>query len=306
MWNMPLKSRTEPDELKILRFVNARMELTEKEKRYYLHKDKGYEGEVKFDTFTEKLEDGRVVLNDLLLEVNNTKFQIDTTLIEQEIIKLFEVKNYEGDYLYKNENFYFISDKENLIQNPLDQLKRCKTLLQQLLQKLGYNFYIEGWVIFINPEFTLYEAPRDKPIILPTQLNQFMKNLNSKPSRVNGKHIKLAEKLIALHQVDSPYERLRHYEYNHLEKGIVCCKCCSLNVSTEGKKIVCKKCGHHESLDSAILRCVEEHKLLFPDKKITTSGIYEWCNRIASKKVIQKNLKEHYRPVGYRKGIYYE
>jgi hypothetical protein len=60
---MPLKSRMESDELKIWRFLNARMELTEKEKKYYLNKEKGFEGEVKFDLLTEKLSNERIIVN---------------------------------------------------------------------------------------------------------------------------------------------------------------------------------------------------------------------------------------------------
>jgi hypothetical protein len=241
MWHMPLKVRVEQDELKILRFLKARIELAEKEKKYLMHKEKGFEGEVMFDNLTEKLKDGRLILNDLMHEVNNTKFQIDTTIIEQETINLFEIKNFEDDYIYKNENFYYISDdREYLVQNPLDQLKRCKTLLHQLLQKLGFNFTIQGWVIFINPEFTLYQAPLDKPIILPNQVNKFIKNVNSNPSRINGKHVKLAEKLVCLHQVDNPYERVRKYQYGEFRKGPLCDKCYSLNVTVDSEKLICE------------------------------------------------------------------
>jgi hypothetical protein len=301
---MPLKPRMESDELKIWRILNTRMDLTEKEKKYYLNKEKGYEGEVQFDLLTEKLTGQQLILNDLLLEVNNTKFQIDSTIFAQETINLFEVKNYEGDYLYNNEKFYTISEKE--IQNPLDQLKRCESLLRQLLQNLGMKIPIQGWLIFINPEFTLYQAPQNRQIIFPSQLNRFMKNFNSKPSKLNKMQIELAKRLVSLHQIESPYKRLRHYDFAQLRKGNICTFCHSLMTSVRGTKVICGACGGEEKLDSAVLRNVEEFKLLFPDKKITTSGIYEWCKFSVSKKVIQKNLKLNYRSVGCHRGFYYE
>lgn len=46
---MPYKSRNEKDELKILRFLNARMNLSEAEKKRLYRLEKGYEGEVMFD-----------------------------------------------------------------------------------------------------------------------------------------------------------------------------------------------------------------------------------------------------------------
>lgn len=134
---MPFKARTIPVELIILRILNKRTELPAEEKKYYLYKEKGFEGEVQFDLLTEKLQSECYILNDLLLKVNNTTFQLDTTIIFQKTIYLFEVKNYEGDYCYLQGGFGTLAGRE--IKNPLDQLKRSTTLLRQLLQKHGYN-----------------------------------------------------------------------------------------------------------------------------------------------------------------------
>lgn len=301
---MPLKPRMESDELKIWRILNTRMDLTEKEKKYYLNKEKGYEGEVQFDLLTEKLTGQQLILNDLLLEVNNTKFQIDSTIFAQETINLFEVKNYEGDYLYNNEKFYTISEKE--IQNPLDQLKRCESLLRQLLQNLGMKIPIQGWLIFINPEFTLYQAPIDQRIIFPSQLNRFMKNFNSKPSKLNRKQIELAEHLVSLHQIESPYTRLPPYDFDQLRKGNSCRSCTSLLTSVRGTKLICDVCGEEEKVESAVIRSVAEIKLLFPDKKITTNGIYEWCKVIPSTPIIRRILQKNMKSTGIGQWSYYE
>lgn len=71
---MLLKGRTESIELMTLRYLNRRMVLSEKEKFYYINLEKGFEGEVKFDQLTENLDEERDIINDLLLEVNNSFF----------------------------------------------------------------------------------------------------------------------------------------------------------------------------------------------------------------------------------------
>jgi hypothetical protein len=305
MWSMALKDRSETDELLILRILNARMKLTEIEKKNYLNKEKGFEGEVKFDLLTEKLSGERIILNDLLLKVNNSKFQIDTIVIFQETIDLCEVKNYERDYIYKNDRLYTLSEKE--VPNPLDQLKRCESLFRQLLQNLGFKIPIEGWLVFINPEFTLYNAPQNQSIIFPTQINRFMKKLNSKPSKLNGMHKKLAEKLISLHQIESPNKQLLpHYEFDQLEKRISCASCHTLSTSVRGTKLICDECGAVENVESAVIRSVKEIKLLFPDLKITTTVIHEWCGVIDSKKTIRRILKENFNCVVKGKYCYYD
>ncbi|MGM0904789.1 MAG: hypothetical protein ACQEXB_27495 [Bacillota bacterium] len=52
---MILKPRQVSDELKLMRILNARMELTEKDKQNYLNLEKGFEGELKFDALMKNL-----------------------------------------------------------------------------------------------------------------------------------------------------------------------------------------------------------------------------------------------------------
>lgn len=303
---MPFKARTESLELKILRLLNTRMELAPDKQKQYVSLEKGFEGEVQFDRLTEKLESDCLILNDLLFEVNNSTFQIDTLIIFQDIIYLIDIKNFEGDYCYHLDSFHTVSGKE--FKNPLDQLKRCHFLFRQLIQSLGNTLSIEATVVFVNPEFTLYLAPKNLPFILPTQLNRFLKKLNSKPSTLNNKHIKLADKLVSLHINEFPFSRLHCYEYDQLKKGITCklCNSFSLALSVRGKEVVCNECGHHELVDSAVLRSVEEYSLLFPNRKITTKDIFEWCQMVESKKRIQRILGRNLKIISNQRWAYYE
>ncbi|WP_231507605.1 hypothetical protein [Bacillus sp. UNC41MFS5] len=77
-------------------------------------------------------------------------------------------------------------------------------------------------------------------------------------------------------------------------------------VSDGEKVVVCEKCGDVESIESAVLRTVEELKFLFPDIKITTSLVYEWCRVIKSKKMIRRILMKNYKAIGYGRWFYYE
>lgn len=301
-----LKPRTKSKEYRILISLKARMDLTAKDKKHYSYLEKGYLGEVIFDQLTEQLQNDLYIINDLCLEMNNSFFQIDTLIISQHTIYPFEVKNYEGDYRYELGNFYPKLSKDE-IKNPLDQLKRTKSLLRPLLKNLGFQLPIEGAVTFVNPHFTLYQAPLDEPIIHPTQLNSLMKKLNEIPSKLTNHHKRLADQLISMHQTESPYTRLPPYSYNQQQKGIICGQCHSLITSVEDKqKIVCGICGYEETVDSAVLRCVEELLLLFPDLKITTNLVYEWCGVVGSKKTIRRVLMQNYKSVGHRQHRYFE
>ncbi|WP_227936939.1 hypothetical protein [Alkalihalobacillus deserti] len=118
------------------------------------------------------------------------------------------------------------------------------------------------------------------------------------------KATKIAEKLLSTHLNETPYLRLPDYHFDQLEKGI-CCPICQTFYTTFTYTLLCSVCGGGEEKDTAVLRAVEEYKLIFPTSKITTNIIYEWCNKIFSKKIIQKILSNNFKPTGKGKASYY-
>ena len=304
MWNMIFKERTEPLELKILRTLDRRVELEESEVMNLQNLSKGYEGEVMFDRMTKELECPNYLLNDLFLEWNGSKFQMDTLMITKDPIYLFEVKNYEGDFYFENGRFYVLNSKKE-INNPLLQLERCESLLRQFLQSLGYRIEIVSYVIFINPRFHLYQSPLNKPIIYPNQLPNFMKKLNRNSSALNGRNKGLAEQLVSMHRIESPYEKYAKYKIDLLKKGLFCALCGAFEVFCCGRHLECGECGHKEEIDAAVLRTVNEIKLLYPHEKITTNLVFEWCEVINSKKTVGRVLRQNFSVQGNKKHTFY-
>ncbi|TFJ93606.1 nuclease-related domain-containing protein [Lentibacillus salicampi] len=301
---MIYKPRTKPAELATMELLNTRMKLNSKDKLHYKSLKKGYEGEKQFDALTEKLQCECLILNDLLLELTNTTFQVDSLIIAQKKICFYEVKNHEGDYYYASDKLFKRPNLE--IMNPLHQLGRSESLLRQLLLNHGFTLPIDGSVVFINPTFTLYQAPLDQPIIYPTQVRRHLSDLNALPSKLTKKHKELADQLLSLHQSDSQYKKIPTYEYSQLRKGIICPKCQSFSVAVEKRRSVCRGCGHAEPVTDAVLRNVKEFRILFPDEKITTNIIYDWCQVVLSKQRIRSILLSNFTKVGTRRWSYFE
>ncbi|MCD5325385.1 MULTISPECIES: nuclease-related domain-containing protein [Pontibacillus] len=301
---MPLyKPRTKPSHLTILETLQKRTSLSSKASSDYARWLKGFEGEQRFDHFIEPLANEAYLLHDLLLKKQNTTFQIDTLMITSEKIYLFEIKNYEGDFIYEDNQFYRLPKNE--ILNPLHQLQRATSLLGQLLKSQGYTLPIEGYVIFINPHFHLYQAPLTPTIIFPTQLTSFLDQLKTS-SPLTSFHKKLAEELHALHITDSSLNETPSYTFDNLRKGITCLQCSSLSVEVEGHKCICKSCGAKEKSSQAILRSVEELQLLFPEEKIKTQIVYEWCGQLGSLKRIRSVLQKHFTMKSVNQWAYFE
>ncbi|MBS4219362.1 NERD domain-containing protein [Bacillus sp. FJAT-49711] len=298
-----MKPRVESLPLKVSRILNRRKVLSAEEAARLMRDEKGYEGELLFDDRVEKLSKEWLVLNDLQLESNNTNFQIDSFLITQKPM-LFEIKNHEGDYYIEGDKWYYING--DVVPNPVNQLERTESLLQRLLQDHGFNIPIEAYIIFVNPNFHLYNAPRNLPIKYPAQLNRFFNKLDKNPIKVNEYHMRLAKKLIYLHKNVSPRTILPKYSYNDLRKGITCTHCHSFNLESKKMALFCKNCGTIENISSAILRSVDEYTLLFPERKITISNILDWCNGIRTRNTIRNILLKQYTLKYNGKASYYE
>ncbi|MCM3767335.1 nuclease-related domain-containing protein [Neobacillus niacini] len=297
------KSRQIPKDLRKMRILNARMSLLEQDKRNYYAAEKGYEGEVRFDELTARIENQCYIINGLLLKLGSKYFQIDTVLIYQRKIYLIDVKNFEGEYIYEPKKLKTMAGKE--IDDPLIQLQRCESLFRQLLQQYGLNFHIEAILVYINPDFTLYQAPPNDSVILPSKLKSFMKKLNTEFSTLTKGHENLANLLISLDLGDYPYSNYPAYTYEGLQKGIISSSSHKLSTFLRSNKIVCRDSGVEESVESAVLRSVEELMLLFPDLKVTTNLVFEWCGMIVPKKTIRQILLKNYQLTGYGRWTFF-
>ncbi|MDV2887494.1 NERD domain-containing protein, partial [Alkalihalophilus pseudofirmus] len=124
-------------------------------------------------------------------------------------------------------------------KDPLVQMERSSSQLRQLLRSLGFTIKVEPYVVHVNPEFTLYQAPLGTPIIFPTQVHRYVHNLNLLPSKLDRKHEILTDKLISLHVEEDPYAQLPPYTYQGVRKGITCGICHSFSISVHGWNCVC-------------------------------------------------------------------
>ncbi|WP_138420224.1 nuclease-related domain-containing protein [Aquibacillus sediminis] len=296
-----MEPRQKPLELVTLELLSHRMALPLNEQQRLTKLEKGYQGEKKFDGMIEILKNDAIVLNDLWFEINNTKFQIDSLVILQNMIYPFEVKNYEGDFYVEVDRWFTMSKRE--ISSPQQQVNRSTILLRQLLQQHGLHFQIQPYLVFVNDAFTLYQAPKDPTIIFPTQLNRFLEKLHNEPSALGARHKKLAEKLVELRTSEQP--RAYEYTYDQLEKGIVCAECGGLLVRFNLKKLACNKCNHEVHVETAVRSNIDELQILFPDKKLTVASVYDWCGGYVSQRTINEVLRKNFRLIYKGRASYY-
>jgi hypothetical protein len=298
-----VKARCESEELLTFRSLNLRMSLSPSDAHYYSNLEKGYIGELAFDRLAEThLSDDWLAVNDLLLEHHNRVFQIDSILMRNGRMFLNDVKNFDGDYMMKDGLWYTASGNE--VDDPLEQLDRCESRLRRLCHDLGFSYPIESHLVFVNPEFYLYQAPLNLPIIFPSHLNRYMNQLKMKTGKLTESDVKLAQKLASLHKKKSPFTRVPPYTYEQLKKGQACfCGRGFMKVHNR-ETLICSVCERVEPVELAVLLNVAELKRLFPDLKITTFVVQDWW-KILSIKTIRRILIRNFEQVGKTKDVYY-
>ncbi|SHQ83010.1 Nuclease-related domain [Mycobacteroides abscessus subsp. abscessus] len=302
---MIVKERGISMELQVFRCLKNRMVFTEKEKTYYINLEKGYLGELKFDELTKILVDDCLIIKDLTLEITNNIFQIDSLLIFKDMLCVFEVKNYEDNFYFQSNKWYTMPSRKE-INNPILQLDRSETLLRKYFQAHRFSIPIESKIVFVNPTFTLYQAPIDLPVVFPTQLQHLQSTLKSKRGTLTTQQTKLAKQLYDDHMVTTPFLRVPRYNYESLRKGLECRGCGEFYKQWGEVLLHCKNCGDFESVEAAFVRTVKEFKILFAERKITTNEIYDWCRIIPSMRLVRLLLNRYLNARGNGRSTYYE
>lgn len=300
MFTKPIKSNTQ----RILEVLHKRTNLTVEQQRALTRQIAGYQGEQQFyQLLKERIRNEPIALYNLQLKINGSECQIDCLLIFQNEVVLFEVKNYEGNFLIEEEKWYTVAEQE--IRNPVHQLHRTELLVSQLLNKNNFPLKVSSLLIFINPTFHLYNTPLETPAVFYPQLNRYMEQLQNTPSRLNGSHHRLEKLLTSSHITNSNFESIPTYKYSSLKKGVICANCNGW-MSEHGKKnMQCSLCSTIEPFEKSLMRNVKEFHMLFPDKKITVPQICDWTNQVISKYRIRLTLKKYSTWIDAGKGSHY-
>lgn len=297
---MIYKQRTKSLNLLKMKSLYYRMGLAGKYYYYYLNLEKGFFGELRLDQSSEQAPGERLLLGDLLLQASGRFRQIDALVITSKAALLYEAKNYEGEYIYKNDRVYRVgSDKP--LWNPFSQLDETETLVRQLFAEHGIQLPIQSYVVFVNPKMTLFQAPEHPNLLLASNLDKHFEETGKNLTRLTSQHKSLANKLCELCLPETSSQSIPEYTYEGLRKGVICEGCGSFIhslPSIRSQYCVCHSCGHKELVSATICRHAEEYHRLFPEAPINSAIIYEWCGQLFTMKRIRLALQKYFTPQG--------
>lgn len=304
---MIVKERNTPHRLLVMNTLANRMNLSRDDRNKHTNWIKGDEGEIKFIGLTRvRLTRDCLILNDLYLEVKGKSCQLDTLVVTAKGLSIYEVKNFEGEYYYQNEKMYH-GRYEKEVYDPAYQIRNAESVVRQLLDQLGYNFAVKKYIVFVNPNFTLFGAPRNSGLILPSMIDSHFTAINEISGHLNQTHYQFAEEIKTLHKVDFSLRHVPYYDDKLLKKGATCVQCGKfINQFTKKRSCVCSNCGKEELVSHTIVRLAKERKLLFPNEKITVSVLLQWCDYQLSASRIRYILNKYFKAEGTGRWRYYK
>lgn len=299
------KERTDSNLFKGLKFLDKRTTLDEESRKQLINLKKGIKGEDLFDALVKKVLNKNVlVLHDLLLIHNGSTFQIDSLLITSSAIYLYEIKNYQGNFI--NDNGHFMTNSGKEINNPTTQLKRTETLLRKVLMDMDFDYEVKGYVVFTHPTFYLYQAVDSDPFIFSPQFESHFRSVNSQSRPLSTEHEYVSDTLIRLQREEAPYQKqLPDYTYQDFKKGINCSQCTSLNTRITQRRAYCNECGYNEELSKTIIQNMKQFRFLFPEIRLTSAVLSDWMGESVKMARLACILKKECIRMGYSKGTYY-
>ena len=304
---MLYKKREKSCKLLIMESLISRTDYSKEDYDECQKQVKGYEGECYFDTLIAGLTCDCLVLNDLLLEIHGTEFQIDVLVITAREILLYEVKNYGGEYLHK-EGFLVSIPSGNSFHSPTERINRHTSLLQSLLEIHHLKMPIEPFVAFVHPEFMLYDTSTIQKVLMRATFPKHFRKLNTQSDSLSKRHYLLADKLCELSfQTNRYLKGVPEYTYETCKKGIICSECRQFisKIAPKSKTCTCLVCGNIERVSATISRHTLEYKRLFPERKVTVSNIYDWCGGVCPVRRIRSVLQKEYKPASVGRALHY-
>ena len=288
----------------IMRSLHNRSRLTLADRYYHEALEKGYIGEQQFDALVESLTCDHIYLKDLRLKYYRKTFQIDSLLLVGNKAYIYEVKNYEGEYEIKGDRLLLSSTKVE-VPDPMVQLQRSMSLFRQLLHHFQLPIDVEGYVIFINEKMALHNMPKSQYLLKSMTVKQ-LEAINKTTEKVSQKNKRLAKHLLASLQEEKPYDDLPDYSFETMKKGMLCKHCFGQLERLSMRRSFCQRCRQTEDLSESIYRSIVEFRDLFPEKKLTTKIIHEWCGSIPSTYMVTQVLKKHYNRHKRHRWTYFE
>ena len=294
------KTSPVPTQLAFLQAAYRRNLLkTNKEMSLYHNLEAGNQGEEFVLDMLEKLGCKHwIVLRNLWLDHYGI-YENDIVLITSHAIYILEVKNYEGEFEYRNSRCYINGRK--LKENCIHQAEKAWMNLKEICHSIDRSIHIKGALLFVGEhnEVVIQSEVDGIEIVTRNTLRKFIQSIKKEEEFHHYSSLNTQKFLshFERNEVLNPFGPLKSYLPEEVLKGkcgIYCNECGNYDTQLTRKFLKCSN-GHVELRDSAILRTINEFEvLIFKIQHMTRTDLMKFMDNKVSKSSLINLLNKHF------------
>jgi len=152
-----IKTAVKPPQLEYLEEVHGRIHMPESDRRKYFNLKLGFEGEKKVYNFLNQFKQG-VCIWDIRLDIYG-EIQFDFFVIVNGIIFILEIKNFYGNYTYKDGNLK--SESGYVCRDVFSQASNERDKFEAFCYEQNIHYKIINEVVFVNDTFKVINDVKD-------------------------------------------------------------------------------------------------------------------------------------------------
>lgn len=296
--NFQLSMSKSPNQLDFLRVINVRgTNFFKDKKKLYKNLFDGKVGEQRVIDYIKKYgHSDWVVFQNVWLN-HFGALECDLILITKYTIYIIEIKNYTGKFTYENGRCYYNNNETTI--NPIEQVRKNKVSLENILKKLYPHLKVQAVVIFTGDDndVEIHSKTEDIQIINRIQIRNFILQIKTLETKSTGLVLNPTKIVNVLNEYEiiNPFmqEPLTPDEMKCIRGGIYCANCHNFNLKSSRFYYECK-CGLSESREEAIIRTVCDFGVLTYDYDIKWKDIINFVDNQASVTYIKKVINKHF------------
>ncbi|QYA43443.1 NERD domain-containing protein [Macrococcoides bohemicum] len=283
---MFIKTAVKPQQLEYLEEVHGRIHMPESDRRKYFNLKLGFEGEKKVYDFLNQFKQG-VCIWDVRLDIYG-EIQFDFFVIVNGIIFILEIKNFYGNYTYKDGNLK--SESGYVCRDVFSQASNERDKFEAFCYEQNIHYKIINEVVFVNDTFKVINDVKDFKFNNMSAIENLAKYMCS--FNITDEDIAIGELIVKHHIEQSKNEQKYFYPYDKMTRGLKCPECHRfLEVNRTVKKKVKCRCGHVMAKSEAIIESFRKIEMLKRDS-VSVSEVGEWvdCNPSGIRKLLGENF----------------
>lgn len=298
-----MKTSIKPSQLDFLRVANRRKLLqTSSEESLYRSLEMGSEGEEYVVEMLERYGQKHwLVVRNLWMDCQGI-YESDIVLLTANRPYIFEVKNYNGLFEYKNNRC--LMNGTLMRDNCIQQTEKALFNLQDICAKVDRSLIAKGALILAGEhnEVSIESKVCDIEVKVRSQLRHYIQEIVrlEETEYYNTYDIRRLLDAFEKRERDNPFGPHKSYTPQEVlrgKKGVYCKQCGTYEVKASRKYITCKN-NHQEIRIEAILRMIHEFGLLtFDYDFMKQSDLRMYLDNQVSKGYLIKILNQHFTKV---------